>query len=240
VAFHLLHARCGSRLQTRRECPIHGVVPREETVKGYEFAKDEYVRFEPEELKALERVSSSALVIAVGQTFRSGRRSIDKERIKTFATEGEFDPQPFHLDEQAARSTIFGGLAASGWHTAAVTMRLLVESELKPTGGIVGAGFDEFRWPQPVRPSDALRIEAEVVEVRPSRSRSDQGVIKVRATTFNQNGEAAQVTLGPSWSRAARSPRGQNCLSMVGWHKFGRRPIWDPGGRRRDEQAAST
>jgi acyl dehydratase len=131
---------------------------------------------------------------AVGQSFRSGRRTIDKERIKTFAA--EFDPQPFHLDEQAARSTIFGGLAASGWHTAAVTMRLLVESDLRPAGGIVGAGFDEFRWPRPVRPGDALRIEAEVLEVRPSRSRPDQGMIKVRTTTLNQHDEAVQVTLG--------------------------------------------
>jgi acyl dehydratase len=77
---------------------------------------------------------------AAGQTFGSGRMQIAKERIQTFAA--EFDPQPFHLDEHAARETIFGGLAASGWHTAAVTMRLLVESDLKPAGGIVGAGFD--------------------------------------------------------------------------------------------------
>src|SRR5438034_11319641 len=87
---------------------------------------------------------------AAGQTFRSGRVRIDTERIKTFGA--EFDPQPFHLDEEAARDTIFRGLAASGWHTAAVTMRLLVESDLKPAGGIVGAGADEFRWPRPVRP----------------------------------------------------------------------------------------
>lgn len=80
---------------------------------------------------------------AVGQTFGSGRLRIDEERIKSFAV--EFDPQPFHLDEAAARDTLFHGLAASGWHTAAVTMRLLVESELKPAGGVVGAGFDEFR-----------------------------------------------------------------------------------------------
>ncbi len=99
---------------------------------------------------------------AVGQTFRSGRVRIDKERIKTFGA--EFDPQPFHLDEEAARDTIFGGLAASGWHTAAMTMRLLVESDLKPAGGIVGAGADEFRWPRPVRPGDELRIESEVLE----------------------------------------------------------------------------
>jgi acyl dehydratase len=131
---------------------------------------------------------------AVGQTFRSGRLQIDKERIKSFGA--EFDPQPFHLDEEAARDTIFRGLAASGWHTAAVTMRLLVESDLKPSGGIVGAGFDEFRWPRPVRPGDELRIEIEVLEVRPSRSRPDQGLIKVRTTTLNQNDEAVQVSVG--------------------------------------------
>jgi len=81
--------------------------------------------------------------------------------------------KPFHLDEDAARDTIFGGLAARGWHTAAVTMRLLVESDLKPAGGIVGTGADEFRWLRPVRPGDQLRIESEVLEVRPSRSRKD-------------------------------------------------------------------
>src|SRR5215831_13301361 len=100
---------------------------------------------------------------AVGQKFRSGPLRIDKERIKLFGA--EFDPQPFHLNEEAARDTIFGGLAASGWHTAAVTMRLLVESDLKPAGGIVGAGADEFRWPRPVRPGDELRTESEVLEV---------------------------------------------------------------------------
>jgi acyl dehydratase len=130
---------------------------------------------------------------AVGQTFGSGRLRIDKEKIKAFAA--EFDPQPFHLDEDAARDTIFRGLAASGWHTAAVTMRLLVESEIKPAGGIVGAGFDEFRWPRPVRPGDELHIESEVLEVRPSRSRSNQGLIKVRTTTLNQNDEAVQVQI---------------------------------------------
>ncbi len=128
---------------------------------------------------------------AVGQSFSSGRLRIDKERAKAFAA--EFDPQPFHLDEEGARHAIFGGLAASGWHTAAVTMRLLVESELKPAGGIVGAGFDEFRWPRPVRPGDELRVESEVLEVRASKSRPAQGLIKVRTTTLNQDGEAVQV-----------------------------------------------
>ena len=128
---------------------------------------------------------------AVGQTFGSGRLVVDKEQIKRFAS--DFDPQPFHLDEKAAQETMFRGLAASGWHTAAVTMRLLVESELKPAGGIVGAGFDEFRWPRPVRPGDELRLQSEVLEVRLSRSRPNQGLIKVRTTTLNQNNDPVQI-----------------------------------------------
>jgi len=128
---------------------------------------------------------------AVGQAFASGRVRVDAEWIKRFAA--AFDPQPFHLDERAARNTIFDGLAASGWHTAALTMRLLVESELKPAGGIVGTGADELRWPRPVRPGDELRVDSEVLEVRASKSRADQGVIKIRATTRNQAGAPVQV-----------------------------------------------
>ena len=131
---------------------------------------------------------------AVGQRYGSGRLTVDKERIRSFAA--EFDPQPFHLDEEAARRSIFGGLAASGWHTAAMTMRLLVQSEFKPAGGIIGAGFDEFRWPAPVRPGDELRLEIEVLEVRPSKSRPNQGLLKIRTTTKNQKGEAVQVSVG--------------------------------------------
>ena len=131
---------------------------------------------------------------AVGQIYRSGQLTVDKGRIKAFAA--EFDPQPFHLDDEAARGSIFRGLAASGWHTAALTMRLLVESELKPAGGIVGAGFDEFRWPLPVRPGDELSLDSEILEVRPSRSRPDQGLVKVRTTTRNQNGDAVQISVG--------------------------------------------
>ena len=132
---------------------------------------------------------------APGQRFGGATRiRIEKERIKTFAA--EFDPQLFHLDEQAAESSIFGGLAASGWHTAAATMRLLVESDLKPAGGIVGAGFDEFRWPRPVRPGDELRVESEVLEVRPSKSRPEQGMVKVRTTTLNQRDEVVQMSVG--------------------------------------------
>jgi acyl dehydratase len=131
---------------------------------------------------------------AAGQSYRSGRLRVDEERVKTFAA--EFDPQPFHLDADAARGSIFGGLAASGWHTAAMTMRLLVQSEFKPAGGIIGAGFDEFRWPAPVRPGDELYLDIEVLEVRPSKSRPNQGMVKVRTTTRNQKGEAVQVSVG--------------------------------------------
>ncbi len=129
-----------------------------------------------------------------GQKFGSGRLRVERDRIKSFAA--EFDPQPFHLDEESGRHSLFGGLAASGWHTAALTMRLLVESELKPAGGIVGAGFDEFRWPRPVRPGDELHLESEVLEVRASKSRPEQGVIKVKTTTMNQNDEAVQISIG--------------------------------------------
>jgi len=132
---------------------------------------------------------------AVGQRFGgAGRIGLERERMIAFAA--EFDPQPFHLDDEAASASIFRGIAASGWHTAAVTMRLLVESDLRPAGGIVGAGFDEFRWPRPVRPGDELRVESEVLEVRPSKSRPDQGMIKVRTTTLNQRDEAVQITVG--------------------------------------------
>jgi acyl dehydratase len=132
--------------------------------------------------------------LSVGQRFTSGTWAVDQAQIKAFA--GEFDPQPFHLDEATAKETFFGGLAASGWHTAAMTMRLLVESEVRPAGGIVGAGFDEFRWPKPVRPGDELRLENEVLEVRPSKSRPEQGLIKLKTTTLNQDGEAVQVMVG--------------------------------------------
>ena len=130
----------------------------------------------------------------IGQELPLGRYAVTRGEIVAFAA--EFDPQPFHLDEAAARETIFKGLAASGWHTAAMTMRLLVESDLKPAGGIVGAGFDEFRWPRPVRPGDELWVESEILEVRPSKSRPDQGLVKVRTTTYNQNGEPVQVNVG--------------------------------------------
>jgi len=128
---------------------------------------------------------------AVGQRYGSGRVSVDTEGLKAFAA--DFDPQPFHLDEDAAQQSIFGGLAASGWHTAALTMRLLVESDFRPAGGIIGAGFDELRWPLPVRPGDQLQVASEVLDVRPSKSRPHLGLVKLRITTTNQKGDVVQV-----------------------------------------------
>jgi acyl dehydratase len=131
---------------------------------------------------------------AVGQVYHSGCLRVDKEQILAFAA--QFDPQPYHLDDEAARQSVFGGLAASGWHTAALTMRLLIDGEFKPAGGILGVGFDDLSWPRPVRPGDELHAQSEVLEVRPSKSRPERGMIKVRTTTFNQNDEAVQVFTG--------------------------------------------
>jgi acyl dehydratase len=130
---------------------------------------------------------------AVGQIYRTGSLKVDADAIKTFAK--SFDPQPFHLDEATAAKTFFQGLAASGWHTAALTMRLLVSEGAPIAGGIIGAGMDELRWPRPVRPGDALHLESEVLEVRASRSRPQQGLVKMRTTTLNQNNEAVQIVV---------------------------------------------
>jgi acyl dehydratase len=128
---------------------------------------------------------------AVGQMFRSGALRIERERALEFAA--EFDPQPFHLDESAALRSIFGELTVSGWYTAAVTMRLLIKTEINPAGGFVGAGIDELRWPRPVHPGDELRVECLVIEARPSKSRPEKGTVKLRSTTLNQNDEAVLI-----------------------------------------------
>jgi acyl dehydratase len=128
--------------------------------------------------------------IAAGQTYRSPNLPVDAASITRFAA--EFDPQPFHLDDAAARDSMFEGLAASGWHTAALTMKLCLISDFRPAGGIIGVG-GELLWPQAVRPGDALRVEIEVLETRVSRSRPRQGVVKVRITTLNQAGETVQT-----------------------------------------------
>jgi len=130
--------------------------------------------------------------LRVGQRFTSGTHLLDEEQIKTFAR--QFDPQPFHLDAEAAQKTLFAGLVASGWHTAAISMRLQVESGLPIAGGLIGAGA-EITWPKPVRPGALLHVESEILELRPSRSRPDRGVATVRSETRNQLGEIVQVLI---------------------------------------------
>lgn len=126
--------------------------------------------------------------LKIGDKWSSREHTISAESIKSFAA--DYDPQPFHLDEAAAADTFFAGLAASGWQTACLTMRLMVET-IPIATGLIGAG-GQLRWPRPTRPDDRLHIEAEVVEIKPSRSKPDRGIVSVQIDTINQNGEAVQ------------------------------------------------
>jgi acyl dehydratase len=142
----------------------------------------------------------------VGQVHKpSGRVRVEKDEIIAFAK--QFDPQPFHLDEEAARKSIFGRLVASGWHTAALTMRLIAGSEYRAATGTIGLGFDGLRWPIPVHPGDELRIENEVLEMRTSKSRPDRGLLKIRTRTFNQDGEVVQELIANAM--VPRRPAGE-------------------------------
>lgn len=127
---------------------------------------------------------------AVGQRFVTGTHTITEDEIIRFAT--QFDPQPFHLEHAAAEASLFRGLAASGWHTASLTMRLLVESGFRPAAGLVGVG-GEIDWPKPTRAGDELRVETEVLAVRPSRSKPTSGIVTVRNRTLDQRNDAVQV-----------------------------------------------
>jgi len=128
--------------------------------------------------------------LQVGQRFGSPEYRMTEERMKAFAA--DFDPQPFHLDEAAGAASMFKGLAASGWYTAAISMRLLVTGELQLANGVIGVG-GEIAWPRPTRAGDILTVESEIVEIRPSRSKPNQGIVSVRSTTRNQRGEEVQV-----------------------------------------------
>jgi acyl dehydratase len=126
----------------------------------------------------------------VGQRFTAGPISVTAAEIKSFAA--EFDPQPFHLDEAAAEKTVFRGLAASGWHTAALTMRMLTAGGMPIATGVIGVG-GEIEWPRPVRAGDELRVETEVLAIKPSRSKPNQAIVTMRSTTINQYGEPVQI-----------------------------------------------
>jgi len=128
--------------------------------------------------------------LKVGQRFNSGEYHVTAERMIAFAA--EFDPQPFHLDEAGGEASLFKGLAASGWHTAAISMRLMVTGGLQLTNGLIGLG-GEIAWPRPTRAGDTLRVESEIVEIRPSRTKPNQGIVSVRSTTRNQHGEEVQI-----------------------------------------------
>lgn len=125
----------------------------------------------------------------VGQHFVSGTYCMSEDRIKDFAR--EYDPQPFHIDSEAAKETLFGGIAASGWHTAAVTMKLLT-AEPPFVGGLIGAGGD-ITWPRPTRPGDILQVTSEITEITASRTNPQRGRIILRAETRNQRDELVQV-----------------------------------------------
>lgn len=128
---------------------------------------------------------------AAGQIFHSATHTVTEAEILAYAE--RYDPQPFHLDHEAAKQTLFGGLAASGWHTAGMTMRLIVDSDFRPAWGVIGGRMESVEWPRPVRPGDVLRVETEVLEVKPSRSKPEQGMLRVRCTTINQQGQPVQV-----------------------------------------------
>ena len=130
--------------------------------------------------------------LAVGRKFATGSVTLTLEACKAFAA--EFDPQPFHLDETAARQSVFGRIAASGWYTASLTMRLLVEGELTIAGGLIGLGC-EVTWPRPTYPGDTLRVETEVLAIRVSESKADRGIVTARNQTLNQHGEPVQIAV---------------------------------------------
>lgn len=126
----------------------------------------------------------------VGDTYITPSITVTEADITRFAR--EFDPQPFHLAEDAARTSFFGTLVASGWHTAAITMRLLNESGADPGWGYIGASVEELRWPRPVSPGDALHLRLEVLDVIPSRTKQDRGFVRLRIETLREDGEAVQ------------------------------------------------
>jgi acyl dehydratase len=131
--------------------------------------------------------------LKVGDRFESGTYRVTENEILEFSA--RFDPQPFHLDAAAGKESVFKGLVASGWHTAAMSMKLFVTGPLQFAGGSIGLGVDELRWPHPVRPGDTLRLQTEILELRPSRSNPERGVVRIRNLTTNQKGELVQTFL---------------------------------------------
>ena len=129
--------------------------------------------------------------LTVGARYDAGPVAVDPDELIAFA--GRFDPQPFHTDPEAAKASLFGGLAASGWMTASLTMRMLIASQKIPAGGLIARKIENLEWPLPVRPGDTLRATSEVIEILPSKSRPDRGMVRMRTETVNQDGATVQV-----------------------------------------------
>jgi acyl dehydratase len=128
--------------------------------------------------------------LKTGDKFNTAEYEMTAAEIIAFGR--QFDPQAFHTDPVAAKGTLFGQLVASGWHTASVSMRLMVLGEMDLDGGVIGQGMESLRWPRPVLPGDRLRVVTEIEELRPAPARPDRGLIKLRCRTYNQNGKVVQ------------------------------------------------
>ncbi|HEX2116826.1 MAG TPA: MaoC family dehydratase [Alphaproteobacteria bacterium] len=125
-----------------------------------------------------------------GDIFKGGPVDVTQDAIIAYAR--QFDPQPFHLDPHAAKDSMFGELVASGWHTASMTMRMFATSDMNIINGVIGGGLEQLSWPRPVRPGDRLSLRSEILETRPSRSKPDRGMIRVKVETLNHKGEVVQ------------------------------------------------
>ena len=136
--------------------------------------------------------------LKIGDRFKSQTYAVSEDQIVAFAR--EFDPQQFHMDRDVAAATMFGGIFASGWHTAAITMRLFVQT-FNFAEGAIGLGVDELRWPNAVKPGDVLQVETEILDARESRSKPNQGIIRIRNVTTNQRGEIVQTMLASALVR---------------------------------------
>jgi acyl dehydratase len=169
--------------------------------------------------------------LSVGDRFQSGEHALDVAQIKAFAQ--QFDPQPFHTDEEAAKNTFFGGLAASGWHTAALTMKLLVDSGIPLADGIIGSG-GELQWPKPTRPGDVLHVVSEVIDIVPSRSKPGRAMVTMRCQTRNQRGEVLQYftpklvvharPLKPARTHKGRARASAASVPAAAWPRVGAAP----------------
>jgi acyl dehydratase len=141
---------------------------------------------------------------SVGESIEMGRHTFSEEEIIAFAR--QFDPQPFHIDSEAAKQSIYGGLIASGWHTCSIGMRMMCDTYINRSISMGSPGVDNIRWLKPVRPGDTLVYSRTVLEARPSRSRPDAGLVKSRWEAVNQRGETVLTMEG--WGMLARRSRG--------------------------------